>query len=183
MNIHIKPDSDISYLIALKYNKNPFLSSFKKTYDTWKILCPKDLSHESYFRLFSNMSNTAKYSTSKYSAFGLRELNQTEHDTYCLGTTKYNSSEPPILDSEDTDKFKVEFSYRVFSQGCYYIDKSTGNWLSDGVDVFEDSTFEYLHCKSTHLTDFAGGLVVLPPTINFDEVFRNASFEKTLLFI
>lgn len=43
-----------------------------------------------------------------------------------------------------------------------------------------DTNTLFTHCISTHLTNFAGGMQVLPPAINFDYVFANASFTKNL---
>ena len=62
------------------------------------------------------------------------------------------------------------------------MDTETGVWRSDGVEVIEQGTnTTHTHCQSTHLTEFAGGFIVLPPTIDFDYAFANASFEKNAL--
>ena len=67
---------------------------------------------------------------------------------------------------------------RAYTSGCYYYDVNTGKWQSDGMEIYEDSDLTKTHCSSNHLTAFAGGLVVLPQTINFQHVFANASFTK-----
>ena len=60
--------------------------------------------------------------------------------------------------------------------GCYYYDPIRNIWAADGVEVAEDTNIEYTHCVSEHLTEFAGGFLVLPTEINFDYVWANASF-------
>lgn len=74
--------------------------------------------------------------------------------------------------------FTKDFSLRVFSSGCYFIDPVTGEWSSYGVEVLEDTNLTHTHCISTHLTEFAGGFVVLSTAIDFNSVFANASFDK-----
>ncbi len=46
------------------------------------------------------------------------------------------------------------------------------------MEIYEDSDLTQTHCSSNHLTAFAGGLVVLPQTINFQHVFAKTSFTK-----
>ena len=48
------------------------------------------------------------------------------------------------------------------------------------MEVMADTNMLYTHCTSSHLTNFAGGLQVLPPSIDFAYVFANASFTKNL---
>ena len=66
----------------------------------------------------------------------------------------------------------------VFSSGCYFIEKSTGMWSTDGLEILPDSNLTHVHCISSHLTDFAGCFIVLPNPIDFDSVFANSAFEK-----
>ncbi len=46
------------------------------------------------------------------------------------------------------------------------------------MQVLEDTNLEMTHCSSNHLTSFAGGLVILPNEINFENVWANASFTQ-----
>jgi hypothetical protein len=72
--------------------------------------------------------------------------------------------------------FTSDFHLLVYSSGCYYIDQSTGKWSSYGLEIINDTSLLYTHCKSNHLTTFAGGLDIFPLSINFNYVFANLSF-------
>jgi hypothetical protein len=105
---------------------------------------------------------------------GLRELNNDEISQYCLNSVK--PTVPP--NPNNPVLFSSDFIFFAYTSGCYYIDESTGKWSSYGVEVMNDTTLTYTHCKSNHLTTFAGGLDVLPVSINFYLVFSNPSFEQ-----
>ena len=107
----------------------------------------------------------------------LRELNSNEMKIYCNESSKVKSF--PLI--EKKVNFTSDFMIRVYSSGCYYFDVSNGKWFSDGMEIFEDTDVKQTHCKSTHLTSFAGGFVFLPSSINFQYVFANASFSHNLL--
>jgi hypothetical protein len=121
---------------------------------------------------------------------GIRELKDFEITSYCTNGSKPMT--PPILPVFNmTEVFNIslnstnkssslasDFYFLAFSSGCYYMDVSTGKWSSDGVEVQNDTSILYTHCKTSHLTTFAGGWVVLPTAIDFNYVFANASFEK-----
>jgi polycystin 1L2 len=107
----------------------------------------------------------------------LRELNSTELILYCNESSKVKSF--PLI--EKKGNFTSDFMIRVYSSGCYYFDVNDGKWLSDGMEILEDTNVKQTHCISTHLTSFAGGFVILPSSINFQYVFANASFSKNLL--
>ena len=44
------------------------------------------------------------------------------------------------------------------------------------MEILEDSNQTHTHCQTTHLTSFAGGFIVLPNAISFNDAFANASF-------
>lgn len=114
----------------------------------------------------------------KFIGLGLRELNETELFEFCQNTTyTFNITNPPLSESSN---FTADFGIRTFTSGCYYLDTSTGNWSSDGVQVLHDTNYTHTHCTSTHLTDFAGGFLVVPNEINFESAFANSSFEQNL---
>ena len=106
---------------------------------------------------------------------GLRELTNEENANLCQNETRSNLTQPPILKSNGLI-FKNNISILVFTSGCYYLNKTTGQWLSDGVEVQIDTNTTHTHCISSHLTEFAGGFVVVPNQINFDYVWANADF-------
>jgi hypothetical protein len=49
------------------------------------------------------------------------------------------------------------------------------------MEIYEDSNLRQTHCLTNHLTSFAGGLSILPSTINFQYAFANASFTQNSL--
>ena len=107
--------------------------------------------------------------------YGIRELSFGEIDIYCQNIS---IAFPPI----DTQvNFTSDFLIRAYSSGCYYYDTNTGKWNSDGIEIYEDTDLQQTHCLTNHLTSFAGGLVLLPSSINFQYVFENASFTKNPL--
>ena len=109
--------------------------------------------------------------------YGIRELNQNETNQYCSNKTiRLNF---PIIQSQV--KFTSDFMIRTYSSGCYYFDTNTGKWYSNGMDVLEDTNFNQTHCISNHLTSFAGGLMILPSTINIEYYFSGHSMEKSFL--
>ena len=109
---------------------------------------------------------------------GIRELTVTEMSQYCPNSKPSNPPFIPISTTNSSKTLTSNFNYLSFTSGCYYMDLSTGKWSSDGVEVQSDTSILYTHCKTNHLTTFAGGWVVLPSAINFDYVFANASFDK-----
>ena len=52
----------------------------------------------------------------------------------------------------------------------------TNKWTSEGVEILSDSSISLAHCISYHLTEFAGGFLVLPSSIDFNKVWANAGF-------
>ena len=125
---------------------------------------------ETYFQISINQSIINGFKG--FIGFGIREMNTFEFELYCSG----NNSNTKIPLSNNITNFTSDFSLRIFSSACYFYDPQNGKWQSDGVQIMEDSNIHYTHCKSKHLTTFAGGFIVLPPTINFEKVFAKASF-------
>ncbi len=121
---------------------------------------------------FSNISQTKGFRGTV--GFGIKELNRTENDYFCIKKSKVISLKDLPLSNKNVN-FSCDFGLRSFTSGCYYLD-SSGNWSTGGVEVYEDTNLTHTHCGSTHLTQFAGGFVVLPPAIDFGHVFANASF-------
>lgn len=111
--------------------------------------------------------------------FGLIEMNSEEK------LCSQNSSDfisPSMINESGINS--NETYIRVFLSGCYYMDPITGIyfesyflvlvyfyvllncfilvglWLSDGLEVLEDTNVITTHCLSSHLTQFAGGWVI-----------------------
>jgi polycystin 1L2 len=111
--------------------------------------------------------------------YGIRELSFEEINIYCDKKSQNISMDFPRIDTQVN--FTSDFMIRAYSSGCYYYDTNTGKWNSDGMDIYEDTNLQQTRCLTNHLTSFAGGLVLLPSSINFQYVFENASFTKNPL--
>jgi len=128
INIHLKPnDLNLAYLIVLKFSDLLIYNSSQQSYDYFQIMCPQsgiihyiifnriilkiikliDLINESYFSLFRNMNQTNNYKG--IVTFGIRELNETELNNYCL-INQTNISIPPMID--ESLNFTSDFSLR-----------------------------------------------------------------------
>lgn len=180
LHIQIKPLTElpVAYLALLKFGDTPNFDNSTKKYDIWKLFCPSDLRTEfndSFYMLFSNVNQTNGYKGMV--GLGFHELTEQELNLYCNKSSKNSTTmvDPPSLTQNLT--FNYNFGLRVYSSGCYYMSNG-GNWSSDGVEVMEDTNITHTHCQSTHLTEFAGGFVVLPAKIDFAYVFANADITK-----
>jgi hypothetical protein len=105
--------------------------------------------------------------------FGIREMDDNEFTFYCENMTNVITRVPL---NENFVNFTHGAGYRAFTSGCYYYDSSTGYWTSNGVQVADGTSLSVTVCQSNHLTEFAGGFVVLPNAIDFNYVFAHASF-------
>lgn len=47
-----------------------------------------------------------------------------------------------------------------------------------GIEIFSDTNQTHTHCQTTHLTTFAGGYIVLPNAIDFNDAFAKASIQQ-----
>lgn len=116
---------------------------------------------------------------------GIRQLTPAEMSSYCLsGNSSWRAgflTNPPLTDPTNI-VFNSSLLIRMITSGCYYMDEATSSWRTDGVEVIEDGTnTTCTHCETEHFTEFAGGFIVLPPPIDFNNAFANASFEKNAL--
>lgn len=183
IHLEIRPEADlneantIGYLVLIRFGLTPVLNFTQKSYDHWQILCPQNAknvsTNQTQYSQFLFFMNISQVNGRKgFVGYSIRELNQTELNTHCPNNTL---KEPPIL-TNNSQLFNYDFSVRVYTSGCYYLDQSSGKWRSDGMEILPDTTIWMAHCQSNHLTQFAGGLVVLPSKINFNHVFANAGF-------
>ncbi|CAF0899284.1 unnamed protein product, partial [Brachionus calyciflorus] len=160
IHVQIKPENVSKAIIVLiKLNENP---SFKlKVFDLFKIFCPNDLmiyNGTEFYQFFANMSTTKKFWKKSYMGVIFRQLTDSELKDYCKDKNKDKMVLPESLNEENPDFKYSDFTFRVFTSGCYFIDKNSGNWSSSGMEVIEDGTdLEYINCRTNHLTDFAGG--------------------------
>ena len=181
IHIELKPFNDnqspIGYVLVIKLASTPLVNSTHADYTWFQIFCPHQTANDE-FRFFKNMSQVNGFKG--FVGYSIRELNSNETEFYCITpntkqtTIQINSF--PLIQTQVN--FTSDFLVRAYTSGCYYYDVNTGKWQSDGMEIYEDSDLTKTHCSSNHLTAFAGGLVVLPQTINFQHVFVNASFTK-----
>ena len=185
IHIQIKPNNtQVVYLSLLKFGINPSFSPNKLVYDILNIHCPSDLISEQndlFYLIFENMSNVYRFKTlnSYYVGLSLIELpiEQIDCANKSLNTieTLLNITQNLTSHSNQTS-FTDNFWLRIYLSGCYYTNETSYAWSSYGMEIMSDSNLTHTHCQSNHLTTFAGGFIVLPPAINFNYVWANASF-------
>ena len=178
IHIQIKPtNTNVSYLSFLKFGKNPVFQNDNNLYDMMNLFCPEDLitqGNDTFYLIFANMTKVNGYKG--YVGFSLIEIDSSHLN--CLNKS-FNSNETllaQVTNSSINSSFKNNYWLRLFAAGCYYTDPLTNQWASYGMDILADTNITHTHCVSNHLTDFAGGFIVLPPAIDFNQVWANASF-------
>ena len=178
VHIELKPlSTTIAYLVGLKFGDNVVYNASFKQIDKFKIFCPKDdLVNSEFYSFFLNQTENKGFKG--FVSIGIKELDSVEYNKYCrLKTINKNVLPEPKAANLS---FTHDFSLKAWTSGCYFLDTSRGEWSSYGVEIMPDSNEFYAHCASSHLTEFAGGWLVLPASINFEYVWANASFEKNL---
>ena len=178
IHIQLKPvNKSLSYLTLLKFGDNPSLQTNNKNYDLLNLFCPSDLVNEqndSFYLIFANMSSVNGYKG--YVGFSIIEIDTSQLDCH----NKSNNPVDKLINLTQNQTVNRNFSdnywLRIYSSGCYYIDKTTNEWISNGMEILSDTNVTHTHCISNHLTTFAGGFIVLPPAINFNYVWAHASF-------
>ncbi|CAF4201484.1 unnamed protein product, partial [Adineta steineri] len=161
----------LAYLFIYKFDQTPQLNSSVNLIDGWTLFCPFNLTNDDIYRYFIDNQQTPGHQSL---IFGIRELNSTEINTYCLNNSSINTS-LPITD--EPFRFTSNYELRIYTSGCYYLDENN-NWKSDGLIVGSLTNLYETECLSTHLTTFADGFIVLPAPINWSYVFANADFMK-----
>ncbi|CAF1484404.1 unnamed protein product, partial [Adineta steineri] len=161
----------LAYLFIYKFDQTPQLNSSINLIDGWTIFCPFNLTNNVIYRYFIDNQQTP---THQSLIFGVRELNSTEINNYCLNNSSINTS-LPITD--EPFNFTSNYELRIYTSGCYYLDENN-QWKSDGLTVGPLTNLYETECLSTHLTSFAGGFIVLPAPINWSYVFANADLIK-----
>ncbi|UJR10866.1 hypothetical protein I4U23_015053 [Adineta vaga] len=161
-------NTSLGYMLIYKFDQIPQLNSSLIFIDDWSMLCPRNLNNDSTFTYFIDNQKSIGHESV---IFGIRELNSTEFEMYCVNTSKN------ILINNRLLNFTSNYAVRIFTSGCYYLD-SNNNWQSDGLTVGSLTDHFRTQCYSTHLSTFAGGFIVLPKPINWNYVFANADFVK-----
>jgi len=159
ITIDLKPfDDQISYLVIVKLGY--YLPSFQN-HDFFFVLCSnKNLVYKNNQRVYSLFLSKLQLSNHQGKIlYAITELNEKGFMHYCSNETTALS--PFSFSSEFTSaNFSDNFEIIAYSSGCYYMDRQSGKWKADGLNVTN--------------------LVVLPSEIDFDYVFANASIQKNL---
>ncbi|CAF0742236.1 unnamed protein product [Didymodactylos carnosus] len=167
---------NLGYMLIMKFDGIPTLNSTKNMTDGWSILCPTNLILSATDGLiYSYFIDNTRTKDHLLAFFGIRELNNTELQTYCPTNGSAAPTGPPINDQ--AVNFSSNYEVRIYTSGCYYLDVNS-NWQSSGLTVGPQTSHTLTHCYSNHLTTFAGGWVVLPAPINWNYVFANADFSR-----
>lgn len=188
VHIQIMPQdfASVAYLVLVKFGSTPFIARNRSSYDYWKVLCPgsSDIysvndtltgTNDTYYLVFMNMSQVNGFKGMV--GYGIRELSSSEKATYCNVASM--PSKPPVFPSSlNYTTFAQDFWVKTYTSGCYYYNSSTGKWSNQGMEIFPDTTLFKTHCMTRHLTQFAGGLVVVPSQIDFTYFIQDASPAK-----
>jgi hypothetical protein len=157
----------------IKFGDNPSL--INHNYDSLNIFCPSDLlteSNDSFYLTFLNMTQVNGFKG--YMGIAIRELESGSID--CQNKNSTTNEMLINLFSQKNYTFTSDYWLRIYTAGCYYSDPITFEWSSYGMEILSDTSITQTHCQSNHLTTFAGGFIVLPPAIDFNKAFANASF-------
>ena len=78
--------------------------------------------------------------------------------TYFVGVLPASEVEQPI-----------NYTFGVFSSGCYYWYETLGEWTDDGCKVGGRTSRSMLHCRCNHLTWFGADMFVPPTELDLDK--------------
>ncbi|CAF4139161.1 unnamed protein product, partial [Adineta steineri] len=87
ISIHFEIHSlnrSLAYLFIYKFDQTPQLNSSINLIDGWTIFCPFNLTNDDIYRYFIDNQQTPNHQSL---IFGIRELNSTEMNTYCLNNS------------------------------------------------------------------------------------------------
>ncbi|CAF4272596.1 unnamed protein product, partial [Adineta steineri] len=119
-------NTNLAYLFIYKFDQTPLLNSSTNLIDGSTLFCPFNLINDDIYRYFIDNQQTP---THQSLIFGIRELNSTEMNNYCLNSSSINMS-LPITDKPFN--FTSNYELRIYTSGCYYLDENN-NWKSDGL--------------------------------------------------
>ncbi len=173
--IHLKPVVlTVGYLIAFKFGDLPFLNDSLVDLHMFEIFCPdRNLTsdgNDSFYAFHALKSQNTDHSS--FYGYGIRELSLNEFADYCLGNK--TASTPPVLPNQYNTSKANNYHIRNILGAASWIDRTTGLWSCDGTDVESDSNSTHMHITTTHFTEFAAGMVQLPPAIDFKNVWASA---------
>ena len=124
IHLQMRPlNSNLSYVLIYAFDRSPRLNSSINDIDGWSFLCSSSL--HTYF--LNNQQTTGHQSI----VFGIRELNATEADHFCINPIVQNPTPPRI---DQAFRFTDNYELRLFTSGCFYLD-ADHRWRSDGLLV------------------------------------------------
>ncbi|CAF0830285.1 unnamed protein product [Brachionus calyciflorus] len=170
ISFYLKPKNiSMAYLIAVKFGSKPILTDKTHDFDYFYSLCPdnlKQLENESVYFIQLNQSM----------------INYTDNNLIGIGISELTNKSLCHIESEEilnkTRYVTCDFNVLFFESNCYYLNRFTGEWLSDGLVVGENINLNCTECLAYHLTDITAGVSILPAKIDFNYVFKSSSFEK-----
>ncbi len=188
IHIQIKPNnSNTGYITLLKFGSNPIFVDTQTNinnqyYDVLNIYCPNDLIknqpdlNDSFYLIFANMTKVNGFKG--YVGYSIREISLTQLEINCFNKSlnNINSIFKKLSETKNQSSFSYNYFIRIYTSGCYYMNPFTSDWASNGMEILSDTNITHTHCVSNHLTTFAGGFIVLPSAIDFNNVWANASF-------
>lgn len=142
VHLDMRPvNNSLAYLLIYQFDDTPQIDSIG---DRWMPFCPKskfhrrsaavrisvphvDLNVDGLHTHFLNNQQTANH---RSIAYGLRQLNAFETDSYCANETLREVR----LDILEPTVFSANYETRIYQSACLYLD-SDGNWQSDGLVV------------------------------------------------
>jgi hypothetical protein len=90
-----------------------------------------DLTSDGLLTYFLNNEKTSGHQST---IFGIRELNSTEFQMYCVNISS------DILITDRAFNFSSNYELQIYTSGCYYLD-SNNNWQSNGLSVNKINKF------------------------------------------
>ena len=170
LHIQIKPNNtqSVGYLTLIKFGN----TASAQNYDFKNIFCPNDLIEEGndlFYLIFANITTVNAFKG--YVSLAIKEIDSISSN--CTKIKETNS----LIDNV-SNNFTNNFWLRIYASGCYFMDPLTSVWSSYGMEILSNTNQTHTHCLSNHLTSFAGGFLVLPNSIDFNNVWANASFLK-----
>ena len=134
-------NKSVGYFFIARFDHSPHTNNSITDNDNYTLFCPFDLVDDEIYKCFFDNRQTKDH---HLLIFGLRELNTTELNRYCSNRSM-NESWPGFAERYD---FMWNYEVRVYSSGCYYLDKSN-QWKSDGLMVGPGTNHNETECFST----------------------------------
>jgi hypothetical protein len=132
LNLYPKSSSNLSFLVLVNFMDSE--KQEKSTYHFTSTLITKGMNE----RLILWLNRTQLNGYQGKISFRIKEIIYDMNETNSLNQT-YN------------------YEYYIYAVGCFRFDEINYKWSSYGMEIMNDSNYEYIHCKSNQLGTFAGG--------------------------